>query len=117
MVEERKKTYRDAGIQYYRPWIVLITDGASTDGRQQIDAASDRVRRAEDAKQLAFFSIGVEGADMNELNRVGTRGAMSLDGLAFREFFVWLSSSMTRVSSSRVGDEIDLPDVSGWAKL
>lgn len=117
MVEERKKTYRDAGIQYYRPWIVLITDGASTDGRQQMDAASDRVRQAEDAKQLAFFSVGVEGANMDELNRVGTRGAMSLDGLAFREFFVWLSSSMTRVSSSRVGDEIDLPDVSGWAKL
>ena len=55
MVEERKKTYRDAGIQYYRPWIVLITDGASTDGRQQMDAASDRVRRAEDAKQLALL--------------------------------------------------------------
>ena len=117
MVEERKKTYRDAGIQYYRPWIVLITDGASTDGRSQMDAASDRVRQAEDAKQLAFFSIGVEGADMDELNQMGTRGAMPLNGLAFREFFVWLSSSMTRVSSSRVDDEINLPDVSGWAKL
>lgn len=117
MVEERKKTYRDAGIQYYRPWIVLITDGASTDGRQQMDIASDRVRQAEDAKQLAFFSVGVEGADMEELDRMAPRGAMPLDGLAFREFFVWLSSSMTRVSSSRVDDEINLPDPSGWAKL
>ena len=54
---------------------------------------------------------------MNELNQMGTRGAMPLNGLAFREFFVWLSSSMTRVSSSRVDDEINLPDVSGWAKL
>ena len=117
MVEERKRTYRDAGIQYYRPWIVLITDGASTDGTRAMGAASDRVRQAEDAKQLAFFSIGVEGANMDELNQMGTRGAMPLDGLAFREFFVWLSSSMTRVSSSRVDDEINLPDVSGWAKL
>lgn len=116
-VEERKQSYRDAGIAYYRPWIVLITDGASTDSRQKMDAASDRVRQAEDAKQLAFFSIGVEGADMEELNRMGARGAMPLAGLAFREFFVWLSSSMTRVSSSRVDDEINLPDVSGWAKL
>lgn len=117
MVEERKKTYRDAGIQYYRPWIVLITDGASTDGSSEMRAASDRIRQAEDAKQLAFFGIGVEGANMSELNQLGTRGAMSLNGLAFREFFVWLSSSMTRVSSSRVDDEINLPDVSGWAKL
>ena len=117
MVEERKRTYRDAGISYYRPWIVLITDGASTDGRQKMDAASERVRQAEDAKQLAFFSVGVEGADMDELNRMGTRGALPLNGLAFKEFFVWLSSSMTRVSSSRVDDEINLPDPSGWAKL
>ena len=116
-VEERKQSYRDAGVPYYRPWIVLITDGASTEGRQQMDAASERVRHAEDAKQLAFFSIGVQGADMEELNRMGTRGALPLDGLAFREFFVWLSSSMTRVSASRVDDEVDLPDVSGWAKL
>ncbi len=116
-VEERKQSYRDAGVPYYRPWIVLITDGASTEGRQQMDAASERVRQAEEAKQLAFFSVGVQGADMEELNRIGTRGALPLDGMAFREFFVWLSSSMTRVSSSRVDDEIDLPDVSGWAKL
>ncbi len=116
-VEERKQSYRDAGISYYRPWIVLITDGASTEGRQQMDAASERIRQAEEAKQLAFFAVGVEGADMDELNRLGSRGAMPLNGLAFREFFVWLSSSMTRVSSSRVDDEINLPDYSGWAKL
>ena len=116
-VEERKQSYRDAGVPYYRPWIVLITDGASTESRQEMDAASERVRQAEEAKQLAFFSVGVQGADMEELDRMGTRGALPLDGMAFREFFVWLSSSMTRVSSSRVDDEIDLPDVSGWAKL
>ena len=116
-VEERKQSYREAGIQYYRPWIVLITDGSSTDRRQQLYAVTDRVRRAEEANQLAFFAIGVKGANMAELNRLAPRGAMPLDGLAFREFFVWLSSSMTRVSSSRVDDEINLPDVSGWAKL
>ena len=113
-VEERKQSYREAGISYYRPWIVLITDGASG---EPMDAASERVRQAEEAKQLAFFAVGVEGADMAELNRLAPRGAMPLNGLAFKEFFVWLSSSMTRVSSSRVDDEISLPDPSGWAKL
>ncbi len=117
IVEQRKQAYRDGGISYYRPWIVLITDGASTDSHEEMAAAAESIRRAEDAKQLAFFGVGVEGANMDELNRLGTRGALPLNGLAFREFFVWLSGSMTRVSSSRVDDEIDLPDVSGWAKL
>ena len=117
MVEKRKRVYRDAGITYYRPWVVMITDGASTESREQMTAASQRVHRAEESKQLAFFSVGVDGADMEELNRIGPRGALPLDGLAFTEFFVWLSNSMTQVSSSRVDDEINLPDISGWAKL
>ena len=116
-VEQRKQSYKEAGIAYYRPWIVLITDGASTNSEADMNAVAERVRRAEESKQLAFFGVGVEGAYMDELNRMCTRGAMSLNGLAFKEFFVWLSSSMTRVSSSRVDDEISLPDVSGWAKL
>ena len=117
MIEDRKKAYREAGVSYYRPWVVMMTDGASTDSEQQMREASERVHRAEESKHLAFFSVGVEGADMDELNRMGPRRAVLLDGLAFREFFLWLSSSMTRVSASRVDDEVNLPDISGWAKL
>ena len=117
MLEDRKRVYREAGVPYYRPWVVLITDGESTDSEQQMLEASRRVHRAEESKELAFFSVGAEGADMEELNRMGPRNAVPLRGLAFREFFLWLSSSMTRVSASRVGDEINLPDISGWASL
>ncbi len=114
LIEERKKVYRQAGTAYYRPWIILITDGASGD---DISEASRRVHQAEEAKQVAFFCVGVEGALMSELNQLAPRGALPLDGLAFGEFFQWLSASMTSVSSSRVDDEINLPDPSGWAKL
>ena len=117
MVEKRKQVYRDAGIAYYRPWVVMITDGASTESAEQMRAASQRVHRAEESKQLAFFSVGVEGSDMEELNRIALRNALPLNGLAFKEFFIWLSNSMTRVSASQVDDEVNLPDVSGWAKL
>ena len=117
MLEQRKAMYREAGVSYYLPWVVMMTDGASTDSERQMREASERVHQAEEAKQLAFFSVGVIGADMDELNRIGPRGAVPLEGLAFREFFLWLSSSMTRVSASKVDDEIDLPGISGWAKL
>ena len=30
-VEQRKQQYRDKGIDYYRPWIFMITDGEPTD--------------------------------------------------------------------------------------
>ena len=117
MLEDRKVTYREAGISYYRPWVVMMTDGTSTDSERQMLEVSRRVHRAEESKQLAFFSVGVEGADMVGLNRIGPRRAVPLRGLAFKEFFLWLSTSMTRVSASRVDDEINLPDISGWANL
>ncbi len=117
LLDNRKQTYREAGIAYYRPWVILMTDGKSTDSEAEMSAAADKIKRGEEGKNFAFFAVGVEGADMNELNRLAPRRNMPLKGYAFREFFIWLSNSMSRVSSSRVGDEINLPDISGWAKL
>ena len=117
MIDERKNVYREAGIAYYRPWVILITDGAATSGADQMRAASERVHQAEEAKHVAFFCVGVEGALMDELNELGPRAALPLRGLAFNEFFQWLSASMTAVSSSRVDEELALPSPEGWAKL
>ena len=116
MLEERKQVYRDMGVPYYRPWIFLITDGDSTDSKQQMEATSERVHKAEVDKQLSFFCVGVEGANMDELRQMAPHRTASLDGLAFEEFFLWLSNSLTTVSSSRVDDEIQLSadGMSGW---
>ena len=117
LLERRKQAYRESGVAYYRPWLVLITDGESTDSLEEMSAAADNIRRAEEDRHLAFFCVGVEGADMKELDRLTPRGAMPLKDYEFREFFRWLSASLSTVSSSRIDEEVNLPDVSGWAKL
>ena len=118
-IESRKQRYRNSGISYYRPWVILICDGLLTDPQDEIDAASARLRKAERDKQVAFFAIGVEGADMEQLAQLSPRAPLPLKGLAFNEMFIWLSASMSRVSSSRPGDEVQL-DVDGlkkWAAI
>lgn len=116
LLEQRKETYKTNGIQYYRPWVLLITDGAPTDNWFQ---AAQRVRQAEMQRRLSFFAIGVEGADMNTLRQIAPpeRPPVRLNGLDFQSMFLWLSTSMKRVSCSQVGGSmVSLPPV-GWGQI
>ncbi|BAY25030.1 von Willebrand factor type A [Calothrix sp. NIES-2100] len=115
LLENRKQTYKDNGILYYRPWVFLITDGAPTD---YWEGAAQRVREAEESRRLLFFTVGVQGADITKLRQIAPpqRSPVMLNGLDFRSLFVWLSTSMKRVSSSKVGEAVALPPV-GWGQI
>jgi len=114
MLETRKAVYKANGISYYRPWIILITDGEPTDDWAN---AANMVHEGEKNKQFAFFAVGVQGANMNKLNQMTTRGVKELEGLQFTSLFQWLSNSMTSVSRSSLNAEIVLESTDGWAKI
>jgi uncharacterized protein YegL len=114
LVEERKAEYRRNGVSYYRPWVFLITDGAPTDPWQ---AAAAAVQQSEAEKGVAFFSIGVRGADLSTLRQIGVREPLSLQGLKFRELFAWLSSSLRSVARSTPGTDVALESPKGWASV
>ena len=107
---KRKADYKSSGIAYYRPWIFLITDGSPTDS---IDEARRQIADGEARKSFSFFSVGVEDADMNALSTLSSRAPLKLKGLGFGEMFVWLSASMSRVSQSKLDDQVALPPP-GW---
>ncbi|MBU6399687.1 MAG: VWA domain-containing protein, partial [Verrucomicrobia bacterium] len=113
LLDNRRAQYRSAGLAVYRPWLVLISDGCSTD---DIAEAARRTREAEQRKRLAFFGIGVKGADMEELARFSLRPPLPLDGLKFAELFQWLSASLSSVAVSRPGDQVPLPPPN-WSTL
>ena len=118
-IESRKRQYRESGIGYYRPWVFMITDGAPTDDENAVRNASQRLANEERDKRVAFFAVGVVGADMERLRQISPRAPLPLKGLAFRELFVWLSASMSQVSRSRTDDEVqlDTDTLKDWAAI
>ena len=56
-IKNRKNEFRQLGLQYYRPWLMLITDGEPTD--EGWEQAAECVRREEMQKALTCFPIGV----------------------------------------------------------
>lgn len=90
-----------------RPWIFLVTDGGPTD---EWHSAATKVQEGDNdqKKAFSFWAVGVRGANMDVLSQISRRPPVSLDGLRFRDMFVWLSSSLSGVAKSQPGAQIQL---------
>lgn len=101
-IDQRKQEYRGIGVDYWRPWLFLMTDGIPTDDNYEADAK----RRLQDAltrKKVNFFPMGIGSANTAKLKEYTLNGSgMVLKASAnnFKEAFVWVSSSMSAISNS-----------------
>ena len=120
-LEDRKAMYSGSGVLYYQPWLVLMTDGQPNGDPREFERAVQRVATMVTAKKLTVFPIGIGAdADMTALARFSpNRRPLRLKNLNFKEFFEWLSRSVSRVSRSTPGDavKLDLTGLDGWAEL
>ncbi|MFB2834462.1 vWA domain-containing protein [Floridanema evergladense] len=118
MIQSRKSQYRANGVSYYRPWVFLITDGEPQGELPDlVERAARRIKEEESKKGVAFFAVGVEGANLTRLSQIVVRTPLKLKGLSFRELFVWLSASMQSVSHSKLDQQVPLLAPSGWAEV
>lgn len=117
LLEVRKGDYQRAGVDYYQPWMVIMTDGEPTD---DISRASERVRQLCETRKLSVFPIAIgAAANMDTLALLSPgRPPLRLKGLNFKEFFLWLSRSVSRVSQSTPGETVplDLAGIEAWGQ-
>jgi uncharacterized protein YegL len=110
LLEERKTAYRAAGVPYSRPWIFLITDGMPQgEPWETTREARRRIKADEAAGKVLLFAVGVEGANMPFLARLGQRPPLALPGLRFVDLFLWLSASVAGLARSAAEEQHELP--------
>lgn len=116
-IENEKQRFKAAGVAYTRPWLFLMSDGVPTDAWE---ASAQRARDAETGNKVAIFPIAVGQGDeriMSQFSSKGPGGVKRLQGLQFRELFLWLSASMQVVSQSRPGGQAQLPSTDTWSAV
>jgi|SRR5215510_2369671 len=119
LLEQRKASFKNNGIAYYRPWIFLITDGSPYgEPDSVVEAARHRLLDEIRANKTAFFAVGTETANFQRLETftVPERPPLKMSGIQFVELFVWLSRSQQAVAKSQPGDQVPLPPA-GWASV
>lgn len=119
LVIARKAWYKQTGQLYYRPWIILMTDGEPNRG-SNINELSNRIKDDTSNKRYVFLPIGVDNANMAILQQIqgtmngNTISALKLSGTKFSSFFKWLSASMGTVVNSEEGKTVNLPNGKDW---
>lgn len=121
LLERRKEQFRSVGVDYFQPWFVLMSDGAPNGAADHLARAKQRMDSLARDKKLSVFPIGIGAhADMKALAEFSPMPSpLKLKGLKFREFFEWLSQSVSTTSQSIAGESIslDFEGIKGWAEL
>ena len=103
MLEQVKRVYSDLGVDYFQPWLVLMTDGEATD---DVTTAVQRCKSMVKNRKLTVFPIAIgKHANLSKLGQFTPRlKPIRIEAIDLKKFFSWLSKSVNAVSLSNPGD-------------
>lgn len=104
LLEIRKAAYKDKGLKYFQPWLIVLTDGEpeGTDAVENMEKAIAQATDLEKDNKLVIFNIGI-GTDVNLdiLKRLSIKreNPISVGETNLDELFTFLGSSSESVVS------------------
>lgn len=96
MVEDRKSFYKANGEQYYRPYIVLITDGEPTNTSDEIDALDAEIQSKSDEKRFVFIPFATKSVTTEGMKLLAKLTAQSADERLKNRGSVWLMKDVSK---------------------
>jgi uncharacterized protein YegL len=117
IIEDLKTQLKENGISYTRPWVFVISDGEPTSPDDKWKKSVSDCAQAREKNNALIYSVAVEGANLSKLQEISGAPPRQLAGLNFKEFFVWVTGSLSAASRSRPGDRINLAPTDPWANV
>lgn len=114
-LDRRKKEYKGKNISYYQPFLVIITDGQSTEimrqfktdaeyeeSRRRFDSVKESVVALQRNRKLKVIAMGVGSEDYSEFANfvIDKKVLLAKDFTAFDLLFEFMSKSMSNSSGS-----------------
>ena len=130
LLEERKQKYKDTGVEYYQPWLIIMTDGHSTgdgDVRTALAEAQKGVLELENNKKMNVVPVYVGTTLATDPKAQTDLGGFSkkndiqdIGSTRFSDFFIWLGKSVSIIANEgedQESEHIDFSDLFDWTQI
>lgn len=127
LLNNRKLSYKRNGIDYYQPWLIIMSDGHSTgDGnvKNELKEAQEIVLNLEKEKKLTVIPVFI-GIDLEkdikakaELGNFSSKNSIQeINSTKFSKFFEWLGKSVSAIIDFEVPEQIDFSGLDDWEDI
>lgn len=100
LCEKRKRYYNSTGTDYFRPWIIIISDGQPTSSPDVWNRAVQLANDIKTQRKATIITIAIDGCPTDKLAQLSSFPTTEMSSHSFSEFFVWLSNSLGSASKS-----------------
>lgn len=103
LLGERKSWYRNMGLQYYRPYVIMITDGSPWPDKN-LGNLPAHIQKESESKRFIFQAFGAGKANMKILSQLSHQDfpPQKISGYNFSDFFRWFAPSISTMVSQPV---------------
>ena len=67
-IQARKDIYKQNGVEWYRPWLFVLTDGMPTDTVYENEAVQ-KITEAIENRKIKYVPVGIGSADIKQLRK------------------------------------------------
>ena len=117
----RTQEYKGAGVDYHKPWLIVMTDSHATGDKALLDKEVAEIANQQRQNQLEILTIAIGNkVDLDVLEQISPeREPYRMQDGKFTEFYSWIAANLTKVSQSLPGEDykLDMSQAYTWKEI